>query len=298
MLRKRRGVTLLVTLAIIAAMLGLVGILFGYLQQARSQASFKAAYIQADLLREDITSFLKGSLKPNPSQQTLQLFYSTPLPIYEEKGEFGMTAHCSALFNRIPLVWLDGKWDPKHPRRSILARKLFDRLSQQAELKEPERLLAMILSALRGKTTRFGIDRWLQGKKDKISLHTFHRLLEDYRFAADDPNVYKVEWEDYFLVEAIDPVPEKIDREFLTPPLVAYLFDQDPALVKEEYRSGNLSEFLASVGEDGERYAWLFEKNSPAAMECEAIYQFREGTYRLKFDYIAGRIENFALFRE
>ncbi len=289
----RRGVTLLITLSVIAAMFGLLGVLFASLESARNKAEEKAATLQADLLREDLGTLLRKYLKSKPSVNTLQTLYSTPLPIYDGTGDFGILARCRPLFDRIPLSWLGLDENSKQKERFELAKALFDHLTEEAQLRDPGRLYEMLRSTLRGRRSLFGEEAWLQAPKGAMNERSFEHILDDYRFLADDPSVYTIDWKGYFLLENIDGSAQGLDRDFLAPKVVAYLYDLEPTLVKADYTPGRLNTFLESVGADKKRYKRLFQDREEPAMHCKGRITFREGQYNLSFDYLDGRIARF-----
>ena len=275
-------------------MLALVGVLFGYLESTRQQAENNAAVIQADLLRSDLQNLLRKYLKENPSLSTLQTFYDTPIPIYEETGSFGLTAHCEPLLNRLPLGWLGEEALPDPQQRYHLARKLFDTLAKRAELREPGTLYTMIVAALHGEVSSFAADTRFAKRFAGMSPKTFGYLLDDYRFAADDPNVYRVNWRNYFQLRSFrGKFPNEIDKEFLPAELVAFLYDEALETVKELYVPGHFSEYLAESGAEKKRYSRLFQKKPPLAMHCSILYSFRESQYNVQFDFLGKRIEHF-----
>jgi len=274
-------------------MLALVGVLFGYLETARSKGEKKSAILEADLLRDDVRELLAEHLKNNPSKETLQILYSVPLPIYTRGGEFGMTAQCEPLLNRVPITWLGWEEEPKHRRQYRLARELFDRIAEDAELREPETLYEMIVESLKGAHSVFGEKGSLSVKEGTMNRDVFYALLDDYRFRVDDPNIEKAKWNEYFLLHSLATPIEKLDGDFLTKKLVAYLFDQESDVVDAEYTPGELDVFLRSIGEERSRYNWLMTKKPPPAMHCSIHYRFRELEYNLGFDYRNQRIENF-----
>lgn len=290
--------TLLITLAVIAAMLALVAVLFGYLDSARKKAESEAALIQADLLRKDVGNLLQKYLKGHPSASTLQTFYGNSLAYYPEHSDFGVTIRCSPLLDRVPIVWLGWEEDPKHRRHYQLARRLFDRLTDAAELKEPETFYNLLVKALHGRHLLFGHPDDLKAAPLLMSTDSFAALEEDYRYLADDPNIYRIPWNDYFLLNISGTVPRTLDRDYLNPHLVSLLFDLDPALVREEYTPGELVKFLRSVGAESKRYEWLFAPAPSPAAHCDLHYSFREGQYNVSFDYMDQRILNFELGRE
>ncbi len=294
--KKRKGVTLLITLSVIAAMLALVGILMGTLSSARAHAAHNSALLQADLLRNDLSRLLERYLKGHPSKETLSTIYSTPLTLASKEGDFTLTANCKPFYDRIPLQWLAGnREDPKQRRRVLLALDLYQRLTDEAQIKDPDLLLEMLRRTLSGRHERFGISDGFQRKENQgIDRRSFQNLLDDYRFSADDPNVYRIEWERYFRLRSLGKETVGLDSEYVAPELVAYLYDLDSNVVKEEYIPGKLKDFLKTLGEETRRYRWLFSPAPPkTTMNCRMSYGFREGRYNVDFLYVNRRIEDF-----
>lgn len=277
-------------------MLALIGILMGTISSARTHAARSEALLQSDLLRSDLTRLLEHYLKDRPSKETLSTLYSAPLSLSTEKGNFSLTARCTPLYDRVPIRWLAGEQeDPKQRRRLLLARDLFDRLTEEARIKDPDLLFEKLRIHLSGRHERFGIpDGFRRQKSLGIDRRSLKSLLDDYRFTVDDPNVYRIDWTRYFRLQSPGKETLGLDSDYLTPPLVAYLYDLDDNLVKEEYTPGKLREFLTGVGEDTRRYHWLFTPAPPkTAMDCRVSYSFREGQYNVHFLYVNRRMENF-----
>jgi len=279
-------------------MLALIGLLFGYLDEARRKAEAEAALIQADLIREDLGNLLQKHLHKRPSGSTLQTLYATPLTLYPEHSDFGVTARCSPLLDRIPIAWLGWSEDRRHLQYYRLARHLFDRLTDAADLKDPEKFYAMLRQTLDGRHLLFGHPDGLDGPPLHMSREAFAALMDDYRYLADDPNIYRIPWNDYFQLDSLGTVPRFLDRNFLHPRLVSLLFDVDPAIVRDEYTPGKLDRFLHTIGKATRPYDRFFAKTSPGAVHCDLIYSFREGQYNVSFDYMDQRILNFELGRE
>ncbi len=294
--KKRKGVTLLITLSVIAVMLALVGILMGTLSSARAHAAHNSALLQADLLRNDVSRLLDRYLKGHPSKETLSTLYSTPLTLVSKEGDFTLTASCKPFYDRIPLKWLAGnREDPKQRRQVLLALDLFERITDEAQIKDPDLLLEMLRTTLSGRHERFGISDGFRRKQSLgIDRRSLQNLLEDYRFSADDPNVYRIEWERYFRLRSLGKETVGLDSDYVAPALVAYLYDLDSNVVKEDYIPGKLKDFLKTLGEDSQRYRWLFSPApSKSAMDCRLNYSFREGQYNVSFLYVNRRIEDF-----
>jgi hypothetical protein len=295
--KRRRGVTLLITLSVIAAMLALVGVLFGYVDRAREAAAFRSAIIQADLLRSDLEGILTKVLKKDPSLDDLQKLYATPFVLQPHQGDFLLNVHCSPLLNRLPISWLGKAPSEKTRRQYTLALKIFEEITEEAGLRDAPFLLELIQRSLQGSQLRFATEIRLQGGKGIISSSEFQRLLDDYRFARDDPNVYRISWRDYFAFSQAGKAG-KIDAEFITPSLLARLLEVDPLIVREGFVPGKLKDFLNSIGAEEKPYAWLFSKRPIVAMRCEGSYLYREKPYAFHFDYFGQRIERFGIENE
>jgi len=293
--KHRSGVTLLITLSIIASMMALVGLLFGYVDQARQKAEFRRALIQADLLRADLGEILRRTLGKKPSIKTLELVYSTPLILQTRQAPFGVNAHCRPLLNRLRIGWLRSS-ENSTPRQK-LARRIFERLCERAELKNANYLLELIQKSLKGEEVRFGSGDNLQKKEGIITQKEFLRLLDDYRFAQDDDRVYRIRWSRYFTFDDT-PLYPKLDGEFAPPELLSLILDLDPGVIREGMSPGGLRDFLATTGLESGSFGWLFAKGSVPAMECRVTFRFQEGSQSFRFNYIAQRIEDLEIASE
>jgi hypothetical protein len=292
--RTRKGVALLLTLSIIAAMLGLMGVMFAYLDTARTRAGEKASILQATLIRNDLQKAF-ASLLGKPDKKTLQTIYGTPIFLKEKGGGFQLSIRCQPLRDRIPLVWLMWEEDEQRERFYTLARDLFDRLSDQANIREPNRLYQMIWDTYRGEAKREGIRPWVRRKKGIISQKEFEEILEEYRYEADDPRIWDVKWIRYFSFLDSDGNATGIDGDFVNPETISILYDIDLQDVKAAYRIGDLGGTLRELGEEKGRYEWLFMHTPSTDMECEADYTFMEKAYRIRLKYINRHIEDFQI---
>ncbi len=298
--KMRRGVTLFVTLAIIAAMLGLVGVVFTYLESARSKAEFKASLIQGDLLYADTKAAIRRFQGPSPKNSAYKRIYETPLPIATLNGEFGMMVHCSPIADRPNIAWLGLGNDRKHPIHFAVAEKIYDHLLQKVDLKNPTLLYEMITDALKNKRLkRFNILSNINKKKGTITYREFQQVLDAYRFEADDKRVYSIPWRKWF---AFGTDLRRIDSNFIRLDVLSVLFDIDMQLIRGSdgfERGDSLKQFLEANGLDTEWYnatgdKEVFVKKHPVdAMRCTVNYSFRDGRYALAFDYINKRVENF-----
>ena len=299
----RRGVTLFITLSIIAAMLALIGVVFKYLETARAEAEVKASLIQGNILYADARSAIRRLLGKTPRNSTYKTFYTTPLAIAAEGGEFGAMIQCSPIADRPNIAWLGMDGDRNHPFHFEVAEKIYELITQKVNLVDPSGLHQMIVDTLkRKKLKRFNILSNINKKKGTISLREFQSILDTYRYETDDPKVYSIPWQTWF---AFGEDLGKIDSNFIKPEVLAAIFDIDLRLIQGEdgFAMGDsLKHFLEENGLDLSLYEWhsrdkkyeLFAKNHPVdAMECTISYAFRDGQYAFRFGYINKRVVNF-----
>lgn len=299
-MKNRRGVALLITLSVVATMLALIGVAFGYLDNARTRASYKSALIESDYIFSKFANALRRSIGKKPTIETLSMFYSSPLSFGTKNNEFDMTFFCEPQSNRIPFAWLSKKGDKKYSREYDIAKRVFDEIVSKAEVKNPARLESMLVSAMSGKNgIRYGVESRVPQKKDIITQNLLIDILTDYRFLEDDDSVFKVDWESYFTYEEPDGKNRgKIDAEFAPVELMSIILDMDKSYLQEELKPGKLSEFMQNSGIDKKSYEWLFADKAVAEMVCTGRFGYAEHTYALKFDYRSGNIKGFEFVEE
>jgi len=299
----RSGVTLLITLSIIAAMLALLGVVFKYLETVRTKAEVKASLIQSNLLYADARSAIRRLLGKTPKNNTYKTLYATPLAIASQSGEFGAMIHCSPIADRPNIAWLGYDGDRNHQGHFEIAEKIFDKLTDDANLRNPANLHRKILDALkRKKIMRFNILSNINKKKGTLSLCEFQSILDEYRYEEDDDKVDSSPWQTYF---AFGEDLGKIDSNFIRPEALAVIFDIDLHLIQGQdgFEMGDsLKKFLEENGLDTTLYVQkspreIFAKQAPIdAMACTVNYGFREGQYAFRFGYIKKRVVNFEFF--
>ena len=292
--KRRAGISLLITLSVITAMLSLMGVMFGYISLAQKKAESKSALIEANILVEDLKEMLDKNLGKKPSKNKLQLLYSTPLFIKDKQNNFSIAVNCKPLLNRVPIVWLGLEDNSQYKKKYEFARKLFEQLSEQAEIKDPDALFEILKKYLKGYSGYFNTPRFIKRKEMTISKEDFFMILNRYRFEFDDKSVYKLNWDKYFSFLPLKKEFDGIDFDFLSSDLIPYLFDVDKEYVTENYTMGDIDKFLDSIGEDKISYKWLFLK-TPPAVECQSSYNFKDRSYGFKFNYLNKRIFDFEL---
>ena len=293
-LRMRPAITLLITLSVIATMIALMGVMFKYLDVARSKAEVKASLIQANLLSSDITQLLRQILGKSPSKNTMQTLFETPLGLQVQTGEFAMGISCTPLANRINIAWLGWENNSKKQKEYLLAESIFEMLVDRTNLRDSAVLREKIVAALQENSSMiYGIPSRLNEKKGIISWKRFQQILDDYRYEVDDVAIYQIPWQKYF---SFGVNSQRIDGDFVTPELLAFLYDTELSVVQDGYQWGALDTFLSEIGESRDTYKWLFSKKALAVAACRATYGFRKGNYGFKFNYVDGRIEGFEFF--
>ncbi len=292
--KMRPAITLLITLSVIAIMISLMGVMFKYLDSAREKAEIKASMIQSNILSADIVQFLKQILGKNPSKSRMKTLFETPLAVNAQNREFNMGVSCQPLADRVNISWLGLENSSKFQKQFSLASSLFDMLTDGVNLRDQQLLKDKITEAIaQRQITVFGEKSRLNKKKGIITFKMFQQILDDYRFETDDERIYGIKWDKYFV---FGTNVRKIDGDFISPELLAFLYDVEISIVRENYEVGELNAFLSEIGESRDPYDWLFFKKTQAMAQCRASYSFRKGSYGFTFNYTNGRVEGFEFF--
>jgi hypothetical protein len=289
----RPAITLLITLSVIATMIALMGVMFKYLDVARDKAEVKASMIQANLLSADMGQMLRQILGKKPSKSTMKTLFETPLGLSAQSGEFAMTIACSPLANRVNITWLGLEGVGKKQKAFSLAQSLFEMLTDQVNLRDTALLREKILAEIKQTNSMvFGVSSRINKKKGIISFKKFQEILDDYRYEADDIRIYRIPWQKYFSFGISE---QKIDGDFISSELLAFLYNVEINVVQEDFEMGELDNFLSEIGESRATYKWLFsEPKRPLPIaQCKASYRFRKGSYSFRFNYVDRRIEGF-----
>ena len=292
--KMRSAITLLITLSVIATMIALMGVMFKYLDVVRGKAEVKASMIQANLLSADVTKFLRQILGKKPSRSRMQTLFETPLGLSAESGEFNMGISCQPLANRANIAWLGLENMAKKQKAYSLASSLFEMLTDKTNMRDSALLKEKIVAALKSDhNSIFGTPSRINKKKGIITFKKFQELLDDYRFETDDSRVYRIPWRRYFSFGLSE---QKVDGDFASPELLAFLYDLDLNVAQENYQLGSLDHFLSEVGESKAPYKWLFSEKTLAVAQCKVSYTFRKGNYGFTFNYMHGKVEGFEFF--
>jgi hypothetical protein len=275
-------------------MIALMGVMFKYLDVTREKAEVKASMIQANLLSTDMRTLLKQILGKKPSKSTMKTLFETPLALGVQSGEFAMSISCNPLANRVNITWLGLEEVGKKEKEFSLAQSLFEMLTDRVNLRDAALLREKILAELKQRNSMvFGVSSRINKKKGIITFKKFQEILDDYRYEADDIRVYRIPWQKYFSFGIRE---QKIDGDFISPELLAFIYDVEIDVVQEDFEMGALDHFLTEIGESKATYKWLFSKKALPIAQCKASYRFRKGSYGFHFNYVDRRIEGFEFF--
>ncbi len=290
--KMRPAITLFITLAVIAAMLALMGVIFSYLGEARSKAEDKVALIEANLLYADVVKALNKYVGKKPTVGTLKNIYDIPISVREKKGPFNILAACTPAHAAVPITWLSTRGGAKRERQNSLANLVFDEVALEYRFKDANRLKDMLIASIDSReVVNFGQKGRLQRQRDYFSWSDFRKVLDSYAMKEGDSKVYSVNWNYYY---SFGKEYSAIDGNFLSSKLISIIFGIDEQIVNEDFKSGHLKAFLEENGADLELYKTpLFAKGAVVAMQCSVNYSFGKGSYSFRFNYIDGKVEDF-----
>ena len=282
--KSRQGFALLITLSVLSVVIALTMVLLSYFEEVQQDSSETKALIQADIYYTNITNIFQGFKN---KKDIFSVLYSTVFPLNTPDGRFSLMLKCDSLQNGVNVNWL-GFGAEKEVLRSI-AQELLEFLAQEYDLKDAGRLEELLLEEIGTKDRDVQKEQSrLHQKNGIISYQQFEEVLSRYQFEADDPKIGSVPWDKYF---SFSPKAEKIDAQYSSPELIAYLFGLDLEIAKEWLPSAGLSleEFVATNGgEYTERKAILAGEVFMDTTECMVSYMLDERQYRFRFEYING----------
>jgi len=301
--KTKRGIALFITLLIIASILSIVAVSFSYLEKAQDDAGESSALIQGNLLYKNTTNILKYLFpKGKSDSKKLDLLYSLPMMLSDEKSGFMVNLQCTPLMVGIPVAWLDESFSKKIPQRYTLAVNVLEYIFEKYEIKEPETLKARILDKV-NRVEGENFQPRLTPSSRVLSRKEWNKILLDYRLEYDDLNVFKVPWEKYFVFIEVTQ-NATVDGEYLSAELLSAAFEIPLDVVQEQWYidvEGNnekptLAKFIAENGTGETPDKKLFSSKGLNAMHCEETYAYRDGHYRFSFDYENERNRNFEFY--
>jgi hypothetical protein len=302
--KTKRGISLFITLLVIASILSIVAVSFSYLEKVQKDAGKVSALIQANLFYKNTTEVLRRFFpKGEADSQKLDMIYTMPLMLTESKSEFNINLQCKPLLVAIPIKWLSEAFTKKFPERMKLARDTLVEILQLYEIDDATRLEEMILEKVdsQGHQGRY-ISR-LGKKGNNITKREFKRTLLDYRLKYHDSKVFKIPWERYFIFTDVSQ-KATIDGMYLTDELISIVFDipieivKDSRIVERDLEKGivkklTLKALLEESGNSSVINTRLFSQKALNAMHCEERFEYRNSSYSFSFDYSNERSTNF-----
>jgi len=302
--KMRPAIALLLTLSIIVAMLSLMGVMFGYLNNARDRAELKSSLIQADLLMTDLPGQIRQVVGKKPSQGSMFRLSRTPLLSIAKNREFSSDTRCSPLSNRANLAWLANKSNKERTQATVISQQnlvkgILSHIYDTTNLKDSGRLHEIISTIASEKRVKiFGVKGRLNKKKGIISYRMFQDFLDEYYFETGDARAYRISWKSYFVFGV---KTEKIDGDFMPAELLAYMYDMDVAEAKEHINSNpkrgfKLSSLFDDYPEYRSRHKNIVSKSTVAMARCTSSFKFRNENHSFGFNYIRGKAEGFEFF--
>jgi hypothetical protein len=293
--KNRQGFALLVTLSVLAVVIALTTVLLSYFDEVKEDAGNTKALIQADLYYADITNIFQGV---KDKKTLFSVLYQTELPLRTPEDQFSLMLHCDPLHKGVNINWLGLENDSKQTALYTVAQEIFDLLAQDYDIEDAGRLYEMLIEEIGAKTTFVQTEKSrLHQKNGIISYKQFAEIISRYQFEIDDPKIGLVPWKKYF---SFSPKADKIDAEYSSPELIAYLFALDVSTV-EEWASfidkGTLEAFVTqNGGEYAQRKNILAGETFLEAAECSVRYAMADEQYRFTFEYIQGEAKHFEFY--
>lgn len=293
--KNRQGFALLLTLSVLSVIIALTMVLLSYFEEVRQDAGETKALIQADLYYADITSIFQ---RFKDKKTLFSVLYRTALPLDDPDGRFSLILYCTPLSKGVNINWLGLEANSEKEALQSVAQELFEALAEEYDIEDAGRLQEMLYEEIGGnKEFIFKEQSRLHQKKGIISFKQFAEIVSRYQFEVDDPEIGMVPWKKYF---SFSPESEKIDVEYSSPELIAYLFEMDISTV-EEWTSAierdTLENFVQANGGDyAQRKNILAGKDFLDETECTVSYALLEEQYRFSFEYRQGEAKHFEFY--
>ncbi len=293
----REGFALLITLSVLTVVIALTAVMMGYLDSARKEAVDTKALIQSNLYFSDIKKIL---ISAKNKKTIYRVLYKSPIPLQSEDGRFSIFLNCKSLDRGVNINWLAKSNNLQTNLQYTVAQKVFDALVQSYNIADPSLLEEILLQAMQGDTeySESEMQSRMHPKNGITSYRQFMQLVERYQLEADDKNVGRINWRDYFVFYPAQKGKKqhKIAGDYLSTALIAILFDIDEESVKEmrDSSQGGLKKLLTQFGKEYD--SKLFTDKFTDRSECEVRYQYQKEQYRFTFRDIEGEVKDFAFY--
>ena len=291
--KSRPGFALLITLSVLSVIIALTMVLLSYFEEVQEDSSETKALIQADIYYTNITKVFQNIKN---KKELFPVLYSMALPLNTPDDKFSLLLKCDPLQKGVNVNWL-GWGGKKEPLQSV-AQELFEFLADKYELEDVGRLQELLIEEIGGEYLFVQKEQSrLHQKNGIISYQQFEKVLNRYQFEVDDPRIGTVPWRDYlsFSLHA-----EKIDAEYSSPELIAYLFSMNEEVAEEWIPAagiGSLEDFVTQNGGDYTMRKPLLAGDAFIdATECLVSYSLEEQRYGFRFEYIQGESKHFEFY--
>jgi len=293
--KNRQGFALMLTLSVLSVIIALTMVLLSYFEEVRQDASETKALIQADLYYADISSIFQ---RFKDKKTLFSVLYRTALPLQTPDGRFSLMLSCAPLSKGVNINWLGLKNNSGKEALQSVAQELFDVIAQDYNIEDAGRLQEILYEEIGGdKAFILKEQSRLHQKKGIISYQQFAEIVSRYQFEVDDPKIGIIPWKKYF---SFSPESEKIDVEYSSPELIAYLFDMDLSTAQEwtsAIERDTLKNFVQANGGDyTQRKSILAGKDFLDETECTVSYALMEERYRFSFEYRQGEAKHFEFY--
>jgi len=268
-------------------------VLLSYFEEVKQDSSDTKALIQADIYYKNITKVFHGVKN---KKDIFSVLYGLAIPLNTSDGKFSHMLKCDPMLKGVNVNWLG--WGEENEVLQALAQELFELLAQEYDIEDVGRLQEMLLEEIGGKGQLVQHEQSRLHKKNGIiSYQQFEQVLSRYQFEVDDPKIGTVPWKKYF---SFFSKADKIDSQYSSPELIAYLFDLDIEIAKEWSPLAGVGTLENFVNESGgvyaERKKVLAGESFLDTTECFVSYTFEEQQYGFRFEYIQGEAKNFEFY--
>jgi hypothetical protein len=295
----RKGIVLFITLSIIIAMLGLVGVIFTYLDKAKKNTSYTSAMIQSNLFFGDTNRAIKVILKRvgnnrDKKKIVADSLYLAPLTLQPEDSDTFVTVECKPLDAGININWLGYEDNQSMQPQYDMAQMLFDKMVDEYSIEDATMLLDKIIEAIKQDREIESKSR-LRDKRGINSIEQFNNIVRDYQFEADDKKIEFIDWELFFSFDFDSVV---VDGDYISANLVAMLFDMDYDVIKDEWFMGDdLEKFISKHNGDKSNYnKKIFTKDIIERLSCKVTYSYQNSIYAFGFDYLDEGAKRFEFY--
>lgn len=289
----RAGFALLITLSVLSVIIALTMVLLSYFEEVQQDSGETKALIQADIYYTNVTKIFQSFKN---KKEIFPVLYSMALPLNTPDEKFSLLLKCDPLHKGVNVNWLG--WGRDKEALQSAAQELFEFLADKYEIEDVGRLQEMLLEEIGGEYQFVQKEQSrLHQKNGIISYQQFQEILKRYQFEVDDPKIGSVPWRDYlsFSLKA-----EKIDAQYSSPDLIAYLFGMHEEVAQEWVPSAGvayLEDFITQNGGDYDaRKSILAGDTFLDATECLVSYALEGQQYGFRFEYIQGESKHFEFY--